>query len=143
MKTITKNLDFSGGKNSWFDFWHTHIDWDGEGNKSWNVRKEFLEKLLTEFGNVKSELKKYPNEYQTWILIDENDSGQDAIYIHTKNPNSENFPLKVQMEKNIQCLNQNLWDFMKKTDLEILEFAHENGNYFFLTDKNFGISLTN
>lgn len=142
MNTITKKLDFSGGKNSWFDFWHTHIDWNRDGNKNWNLRKEFLDKLLTEFENVKSELKKYPNEYQTWILIDENDSGEDGIYIHTKNPNSENFPLKIQTEKSIKCLNQNLSDFMKKTDLEILGFEHEDGNYFYLSDKKYGISLT-
>ena len=120
MNTITKKLDFSGGKNSWFDFWHTHIDWNSDGNKSWNLRKEFLDKLLTEFENVKSELKKYPNEYQTWIMIDENDSGEDGIYIHTKNPNSENFPLKVQTEKNIKCLNQNLSDFISHLEKLVL-----------------------
>ena len=87
MNAITKKLDFSGEENSWFDFWHTHIDWNGDGNKNWILREKFLEKLLTEFENVKSELKKFPNEYQTWILIDENDSGEDGIYIHTKNPN--------------------------------------------------------
>lgn len=142
MNTIIRKLDFSGGKNSWFDFWHTHIDWNGDGNKSWDLRKEFLDKLLTEFENVKSELKKYPNEYQTWILIDENNSGEDAVYIHTKNPNSENFPLKVHAEKSIKCLNQNLSDFMKKTNLEILGFENEGGSYFLLTDKNHGTSLT-
>jgi len=142
MNTITKKLDFSGGKNSWFDFWHTHIDWDGDGNKSWSSRKKFLDKLLTEFENVKSELKKYPNNYQTWILIDENDSGEDGIFIHTKNPNSENFPLKVQVEKDIKCSNQNLSDFMKNTGLEIHGFEHQEGYCFYLSDKNYGISLT-
>jgi len=141
MSTIIKKLDFSGEKNSWFDFWHIHIDWDGDGNKNWNLRETFLNKLLAEFENVKSELKNYPNEYQTWILIDENDSGEDGIYIHTKNPNAENFPLKVQANKNIKCLNQKLSDFMKRTDLEIIGFKHEKGNYFYLTDKKYGISL--
>ena len=120
MNTITKKLDFSGGKNSWFDFWHTHIDWNSDGNKSWNLRKEFLDKLLTEFENVKSELKKYPSEYQTWIMIDENDSGEDGIYIHTKNPNSENFPLKVQTEKNIKCLKTLI--LYKQTKLKLIVY---------------------
>ena len=142
MSAVTKKLDFSGGENSWFDFWHTHIDWDGEGNKNWNLRKVFLNKLLTEFQNVKSELKKYPNEYQTWILIDENNSEEDGIYMHTKNPNSENFPLKVKVEKKIKCSNQELSDFMKKTKLDIVGFEHEDGNYFYLSDKNYGINLT-
>lgn len=22
-------LDFSGGKDSWFDLWHDHVDWEG------------------------------------------------------------------------------------------------------------------
>lgn len=37
--------------------------------------------------------------FQIWIIIDLNDSGQDAIYMHTKNPNSNNFPIKWQFTK--------------------------------------------
>ncbi len=30
--------------------------------------------------------------YQTWVCIHEEDTGADAVYIHTPNPNSDNFP---------------------------------------------------
>jgi len=63
------------------------------------------------------------------------DCGEDGIFIHTKNPNAENFPLKVQGENDIKCSNQNLSDFMKNTGLEILGLEHQEGYCFYLSDK--------
>ena len=39
---VHENLDF----DSWFDLWHTHIDWKGYGNLSWKHRKSHLESLF-------------------------------------------------------------------------------------------------
>ncbi len=41
------NLDFSGGQNSWFDFWHTHVDWKGKGNDNWKSRLAIPETIDT------------------------------------------------------------------------------------------------
>jgi hypothetical protein len=71
------NLDFSGGPKSWFDFWHTHVDWDGQGNKNWETRRMYLGQILETFDQLKQKLRTYPHDFQLWIMIDENDSGQD------------------------------------------------------------------
>jgi hypothetical protein len=86
------NLDFSGGPKSRFDLWHTHADWGGKGNRDWSTRKIHLEQILEIFEQLKGHLKFYPHEFQLWIMIDENSSGDDSVYIHTKNPNADNFP---------------------------------------------------
>jgi hypothetical protein len=137
---MKSKLDFTGGTNSWFDFWHTHIDWNGEGNKSFEIRHKYLLELLSEFEKIKSELKKYPNDFQTWIVIDETDSSEDAIYIHTKNPNEENFPLKMENKK-WECENKNLSKFMIKTGLKIVEVKYFDGKGFYLFDEKFGESI--
>ena len=83
-------LDF----NSWFDFWHDHPDWDGYGNISWKHRRQHLNALIRRFEFVKEKLRDRVDDFQTFCIIDCNDSSQDAVYIHTKNPNQDNFPVK-------------------------------------------------
>ena len=109
MKTRQRTkLDFSGGPKSWFDLGHTHVDWDGDGNKDWKNRERFLTELFGLYDQYKSELKKYPREYQLWVTIDDNDSGQDAVYIHTMNPNADNFPIKVPGDEVLKTKNKKL-----------------------------------
>jgi hypothetical protein len=134
-------LDFSGGPGSWFDLWHTHVDWKGEGNKNWTVREKFLTKLFRLFRQYKTALKSYPNDYQLWIEIDVNDSGEDAVYIHTKNPNSDNFPIKVPGDKIIRTRNAKLQALLKSTDLEIIRYKSKAGYIYYMFDKSVGITL--
>ncbi|MBF0598405.1 hypothetical protein [Faecalibacter rhinopitheci] len=137
------DLDFSGGPNSWFDFWHTHVDWDGEGNKNFKIRLNYLQELLKLYENIKKELNLYPNNYQIWIVIDEKDSSEDAVYIHTKNPNNENFPLKIDNTKIWKTDNEDLSNFILQTGLEIIEVEYYDGKGFYLFDKNIGESIIN
>ena len=53
------DLDFSGGSESWFDFWHTHVDWKAERNKNWAIRKMYLDELFQIFNYLKLKLKDY------------------------------------------------------------------------------------
>jgi len=135
------NLDFSGGENSWFDLWHTHVDRDGKGNESPEARKAYLNKLLTSFIELKSELRDYPHKFQIWILLNEEDSSEDGIYIHTKNPNGDNFPLKITSDNNYQPNNMVVKEFIKHTDLESVTVNYEGCIYFYLYDKTFGEPL--
>src|SRR5690606_11019104 len=66
-------LDFSGSEQSWFDFYHLHIDNVGLGNKSWRARKQHLDALFDLAGKVEAKLQHYPKDYQYWIGIDEKD----------------------------------------------------------------------
>lgn len=142
MKTRPKiELDFSGGPKSWFDLWHTHVDWDGEGNKDWGKRKTFLTQLLGLYTQYKSELKKYPHDFQLWISIDDTDSGQDSVYIHTKNPNADNFPIKVPGDKSIKTKNNELRGFLETSDFDIVRYEAEDGDIYYLYDRDTGIKI--
>lgn len=135
------NLDFSGGKNSWFDLWHTHVDWDGKGNESPQLRKIYLEKLLETFTQLKSELSNYPHEFQLWMIINVEDSSDDGVYIHTKNPNDDNFPLKVIPSDSNQVNNSIISAFINQTGLELISVNYDGSNYIYLYDSNFGGTL--
>src|SRR3546814_19062269 len=42
--------------------------------------------------------------YQSWIYIQDDDSSQDAVYFHTKNPNADNFPVDFSfVDFDIEC----------------------------------------
>lgn len=135
------NLDFSGGPKSWFDLWHTHVDWDGNGNKDWRTRKKYLKKLLETFHQLKLELKTYPHDFQLWIMIDENESGDDSVYIHTKNPNADNFPIKARADNKNTIKDKDLKEFVDSLDFERVRLETSDGYIYYLFDKDIGISL--
>jgi hypothetical protein len=54
---------------------HWHADWAGMGNLSRRDRTAG-----------------WPRPHQCWLLIDARDSSQDAVFLHTPNPNADNFP---------------------------------------------------
>lgn len=136
------NLDFSGGPKSWFDFWHTHVDWDGKGNKDWKTREKYLNELLKTFNELKVKLQDYPNDFQLWIMIDENESGDDCVYIHTKNPNADNFPLKVKADNKNKIKNGDLRNFVDSLDFERVRIKTSEGDIYYLFENGTGLSLT-
>ena len=135
------NLDFSGGPKSWFDLWHTHIDWDGKGNNDWKTRKKYLKQLLDQFDQLKLKLRTYPRDFQLWIMIDENESGDDCVYIHTKNPNADNFPIKVTADNKNAIKDNDLKEFVDSLDFERVRVKTSDGDIYYLFDKGTGISL--
>jgi hypothetical protein len=76
----------------WFDLWHAHPDWEGHGNRSWEDRRRHLEAGFLMFRRVLAQLRDWPVPHQVWLVIDAIDSAQDAVYVHTPNPNADNFP---------------------------------------------------
>ena len=72
------NLDFQ----SWFDMWHTHPDWRGYGNISWKHRLQHLKALVRWFNYLKDKISEKSEEFQIFMMVDINDSGQDAVFIH-------------------------------------------------------------
>lgn len=76
----------------WFDLWHTHVDWRGEGNADPDVRRECLRVLFAAWERVEALGTTLAVPWQSWVVINVEDSGQDAVYLHTPNPNRDNFP---------------------------------------------------
>jgi hypothetical protein len=64
----------------------------GKGNKSSEKRKSSLRGLIRTFNSVERQVKSWEKPHQIWIIVDPADSGQDAIYLHTPNPNKKNYP---------------------------------------------------
>lgn len=83
---------FSVCPAGWYDKMHWHADWPGVGNLRWSERREHLTALFTMFRRLLAETALWTTPHQTWLQIDAADSSQDAIYLHTANPNAENFP---------------------------------------------------
>ena len=44
------------------------------------------------FRHLLAETRSWATPHQAWLQIDAFDSSQDAVYLHTANPNSDNFP---------------------------------------------------
>jgi hypothetical protein len=97
----TKNNDWSGlnftdPEKSWFDLRHTHFDWRGYGNSSFKRRKPHLDKLFRHFDLLAERAKALKTDYQIWITLLDHDSSGDALFLHTPNPNRDNFPYKIE-----------------------------------------------
>lgn len=78
--------------DAWWDNWHHHADWPGWGNASWKYRRKHLKALGIVFQRCVAALDHFSKPFQIWIFINGRDSGQDAVFIHSANPNGDNFP---------------------------------------------------
>ena len=76
----------------WFDLWHAHVDWDGEGNRGPESRRVCLRALFAAWADAELLAGELLCSWQSWLVIDSRDSAQDAVYLHSPNPNRENFP---------------------------------------------------
>lgn len=139
-------LDLSGGDNSWFDFYHIHIDNIGLGNKSWKSRKQHLDSLFQVAKELEEKLSSYPKDFQYWIEISENDSREDSIYIHTENPYGTKFPISIEFDEKYKSKNKNLINYLDQQDYNLkakILFDHNNRQdlFFFLTKNKLGLKL--
>ncbi|MEQ1531696.1 MAG: hypothetical protein ABL925_20480 [Methylococcales bacterium] len=77
--------------SSWFDFWHTHPDWKSKGNRYLETRA-MVAKLTYELLTYAENLAQFRNKpIQIFASICE-DTGNNAVYVHTENPNGTIFP---------------------------------------------------
>jgi hypothetical protein len=138
---VINTLDFSGGNNSWFDLWHTHLDWNGEGNKSWQKREKYLTKHIELYHKLSEKLKTYPHPFQLWVEIDEEDADQDAVYIHTPNPNEDNFPLTISSAELPAYAIPELKRFIEQQELSVKGIKTQGGNVYLLYNEHIGRPL--
>jgi hypothetical protein len=138
---ILDNIFFELNEETWFDCLHFHSDWESEGNSDWVKREIYLNDLFSFYLIIKERLLNLPKDFQLFIIIDENDSGQDAVYVHTKNPNSDNFPIKVSPSSNTELFDLQLKDFIDGLEMELLIEDINEGRQFYLFDPKIGIPL--
>ena len=80
----------------WYDLWHIHLDMSGQGKKSITKHKKFILLFLELLNKIEKQAKTLNSPWQSFIVIEPNDSSQDAVYFHTPNPNSNNFPYEFE-----------------------------------------------
>ncbi len=135
------NLDFQ----SWFDLWHTHPDWNGYGNISWRHRHQHLKALIRYFNYLKERISGRTGDFQIYLTIDINDSSQDAVFIHTANPNEDNFPIRFEAHSSRLEIPKELNDFIESLDLESFHYQWERDgkpvSMVFLYDQAIGLPI--
>lgn len=80
----------------WYDMWHMHVDWHGFGNRNARALDQHLKALFLTFENFQKQLKGWKRPHQTWVQVHEYDAGQNAVYLHTSNENTDNFPVDIK-----------------------------------------------
>lgn len=103
----THNLDFSD--DSWFDFWHTHLDFYGRGNESIRYRKLHLQASYDLMMKLNARLHEWDQPFQIWMEISQHDAALDAVYVHSFNPNETPFPFE---HKALQPFQETLPDYL-------------------------------
>lgn len=78
---------------AWFDLYHFHFDDICDMNISWDTRQKIISTFVEGFKYIYKQITLLEIPYQLWILLDTLNAENDAIYIHTKNPNSSAFPI--------------------------------------------------
>lgn len=127
--------------DSWFNFYHIHLDWDGVGNESVSARREHIKAYLALYKRILNELKMFGKSYQSWILLDDGDAGQDAVYIHTPNPNKDNFPLKVE-KLNWNCnIPTTFKDLIDQKEFNVAYYKSESEGWYLIQSKCQDIKL--
>lgn len=106
--------------NSWFNFWHTHPDWDGKGNRCTENRASAAV-LGYQLLMTAEKLSCHRDaDLQCWATFCE-DTGNNAIYIHSENPANTPYPYDFP-----DCQ----WGASKPDYLSELDFsAHELGRF--------------
>ena len=139
-----ENLDFDGEK-TFFDFYHFHIDNTGLGNRNWKSRKQHLDALFSIAETIEKKLVDFKKPFQYWIEVFDHDSYDDAIYIHTENPNESPFPTSLTFDSNFKITNQNLKKYLESKNYTLLrkDMLDDNKSIvgYFLQKNTLGLSL--
>ncbi|MBK0012922.1 hypothetical protein [Stenotrophomonas sp. S41] len=75
-------------ESEWFDYWHTHLDWRGRGNRHPSDRADVAGALLRLLQRAASTGRK---DVQCWVSLAE-DTGNSALFLHSRNPQGSAWP---------------------------------------------------
>ena len=77
--------------NGWFDYWHIHPDWYFKGNRNKETRAWVAAITYDLLQVVEEFTKSQYSRLQVWAILCEN-TGNNAIFIHSENPNKTPYP---------------------------------------------------
>ncbi|MCK5633373.1 hypothetical protein KAH94_06465 [bacterium] len=120
-------------KDNWFNIWHHHLDWDNLGQESSKWRKFFVGLHYKLFIKYTEQIRKSNFDAQCWLFFDLKESGYDAVYIHSKNPQND-YPLKIELNQITEneipkelCFNG--------SKIEVISYYDKIGNIFVETSQ--------
>ena len=120
----------------WCDLWHDHLDWDGKGNQSWLDRRRHVGALLHALARAKRELKSFSKPWQVFATIHPTSSTDDAIYVHTENPNGTPFPWQHERAVSVACLPSLLVGKVSLAHYEVFSLGSGKERYFLLSPRD-------
>jgi hypothetical protein len=74
--------------DAWYDLWHVH-PFPQAGTGRW-------EALLGTWERVERVGRESGRPWQSWLVVNPADERDDAVYLHTTNPNRDNFPYEFE-----------------------------------------------
>jgi hypothetical protein len=89
-------FELDARREPWWNYWHYHADWLGRGNRRWKYRLEHLRALATVYGKIADARLETETPFQLWLLLDVDDAGQDATFLHSPNPYGTTFPFRPE-----------------------------------------------
>lgn len=75
-------------ESEWFDYWHTHLDWMGRGNRHVSDRIAVAAGLLRLLERAVTSGRE---DVQCWVTLAP-DTGQSALFLHSPNPRGTPWP---------------------------------------------------
>jgi hypothetical protein len=86
-------FSFALGETDWYDMHHVHFDFFGHGRRGVKHHREHLRALFTAFRRVSAQVASSGRPVQVFVGISPVcRPEEDALYIHTSNPNGSAFP---------------------------------------------------
>lgn len=93
LKEESESFKVDLSDDQWYDLWHYHFDFFGHSRRGGRHRKQHLAALFTAFRRVLSQVASLNKPVQVFLSIaSSNTAEQDALYVHTPNPNGTVFP---------------------------------------------------
>jgi len=133
------DLDF--GKEGWFDMWHTHLDFYGHGNNSLKIRREHIKAHIALYNSFLEKLRTIGKPYQLWIELVDEDASFDSVYIHTPNPNEDNFSLKIENINWDSSVPEYFKDLINLNEFHVGHYKWESNSNYLIQSISNGVKL--
>ncbi len=104
------------------------------------LRREHIKAHIILYSLLEN-LQVFEKTYQSWIELVDEDAELDGVYVHTPNPNDNNFPLKLENIKWDCPIPKHYKDLINLDEFKVGYFTGESNNLFIIQSKNNGIRL--
>jgi len=123
----------------WFKSQHLHFDIRGYGNNSFKRRKLHLEKLFRHFEFLVEITKNSKAGFQLYAVLCDYHSRSDALFLHTPNPENNQFPFKVSdLQQATTLTNKSLNEYVDHLNGYQIRYGNAGEAFCLLFKENVG-----